>query len=139
MTIRFFSKNSLTLKLDELYKFNPSVSMFNYINNPTNHRDVTLRCLSINSSHHGYQSRNNSKLSFIRFKRTALQSSFVYGSMRNWNMLPMNQKSTSTSSFKINFKNQFCSKNQSFFLFLLFLLFFRYFSPVILSMSIMFQ
>ena len=87
----FFMKN-LILKLDDLYKFNLSVSMFNYINNPTDLRDFNSSCLSFTSSYHGCQTRTNSILSVIRFNRTASQSSFVYHSIKNWNMLPRNLK-----------------------------------------------
>ena len=38
----FFFKANLILKLDVPYKFNLSVSIFNYFNNETNHRDFIL-------------------------------------------------------------------------------------------------
>ena len=106
----YFFKNNLILKLDDLYRFNLSVSMFNYINNPTDHRDFISCSLTYNSSYHGYSTRTNNNLSVIRFNRTASQSSFVYQSIKNWNMLPMNLKTTSKTNFKIKLRKHFCSQ-----------------------------
>ena len=113
----YFLKSNLILKLDDFNKFNISVSLFNYINNPTNPRDFISSRLSLNSSYHGYETRTYSNLYVIRFNRTASQSSFVYRSIKNWNMLPMNLKSTSTANLKIKPTNHFRSHYQSFFFF----------------------
>ena len=109
-----FFINNLILKLGDFYKFNLSVSMFNYINNLTNQRDCILSCIFFNLSYHGYQTRTNSNLSVIRFNRTASQSSFVYKSMKNWNMLPVNLKSISTAKLKIKLKITFAHNTKCF-------------------------
>ena len=83
-----FFKNNLILKLDELYKFNLSKSMFNYINNPIPCSDYISSCLSYNSNYHSYQTRTQNDLSIIRFNRTSSQSSFIYQGTKVWNKLP---------------------------------------------------
>ena len=138
----YFSKNNLILKLDDLYKFNLAMSMFNYINNPTDHRDLISSRLTYNSSYHGYSTRTNNNLSVIRFSCTASQSSFVYQSIKNWFMLPLNLKSTSKTNFKVKLrKTLLLSILKAYFIsfFFLFLLFFSHFSPLIPSVLIVFQ
>ena len=115
-----FFINNLILKLGDFYKFNLSVSMFNYINNLTNQRDCILSCIFFNLSYHGYQTRTNSNLSVIRFNRIASQSSFVYQSPKNWNMLPMNLKKVSTANFKTKLKITFAFITKVFFYFFCF-------------------
>ena len=106
-----FFKNNLILKLDELYKFNLSKSMFNYINNPSPCSDYISSCLSYNSNYHSYQTRTQNDLSVIRFNRTASQSSFIYQGTKVWNNLPQNLKTVnSAENFKFKLKKHFCSQ-----------------------------
>ena len=102
LTIRnpFSKKNNLILELDDLYKFSLSFSMFNYINNSINHKDIISSCISFNSTHHECQTRMRSNLSVIHFNR-----------INNWNNLPTKLKNiTSSANFRIKLKNHFCSQ-----------------------------
>ena len=102
-------ENNLILKLDDLYKFNMSISTINYMKNSINQRDFISSCLSFILTYHEYQTGMGSNLSVTRFNRTASQSSYIYQSINNWSTLPTNLKNiTSSTSFRIKLKYHFC-------------------------------
>ena len=94
--------------MDNFYKFNLSISMFNYISNPTNCRDFISSSLSSNSTYHDYPTSTNNNLFVNRFNRTVSQSSYIHQSKKKiifhsriWEisvLLP-----NSESNFKITF------------------------------------
>ena len=102
-----FFKNSPILKLNELYKFNLSKSMFNYISNPIHCNDYISSCLSYNSNYHRYQTKKQSDLSIIHFDRNTFQSSFIYQGTKVWNNLPQILKIIiSADNFKFKLKKK---------------------------------
>ena len=104
--MNFFFKNNLVLKLEVLYKFILSSSRFNCMNNPTIYRDFISSCISSTSIYHEYQPRLRNNLSYIRFNRTAAQSSYFHQSIKNWNDLLTNLRIISSSTiFRIKLKN----------------------------------
>ena len=110
-----FSKNNLILKLDVLYKFNLSISIFNCMNNSTIHGDFISSWKSSNSTYHEYQTRLRNFSSVSHFNRTVSQSSYIYQSINKWNELATNLKfNRSSTSFRIKLKRSFALSAKAF-------------------------
>ena len=103
----FFKENGL-LKLNDIYRLNLTSHMYNIRINPANY-DISLHPRSM-SSIHSYNTRNRDSFTIPRYNRTASQSSFLYQSAKEWNLIPQQIKDSSgCASFKSNLRNYYCS------------------------------
>ena len=103
----YFKENGL-LKLNDIYRVNLTSHIYNMKKNPANY-DSSLHPRSM-SSIHSYNTRNRDSLTIPRYNRTASQSSFLYQSTKEWNLLPQQIKDSSGyASFKKNLRNYYCS------------------------------
>ena len=98
----FYFKDHNFLRLNELYLFNLSSSVFKYKNFDLN-LAIALPARSDLSSH---ATRNRFDLSVPYFRRAKSQNSFSYQSAKAWNSIPMDVRSIdSFHCFKIKLKS----------------------------------
>ena len=103
-----FKENGL-LKLVDIYRLNLACHMYNIRKMPANY-DISLRPRSM-SSIHSYETRNS--IAIPRYNKTTSQSSFLYQSAKEWNLIPECIKnSRSLASFKGNLRRFYCDQYQ---------------------------
>ena len=104
----YFKENGL-LKLHDIYRLNLTSHTYNIRNNPSNY-DISLHPRAM-SSIHSYNTRNRNSLTIPRYNRTASQSSFLFQSSKEWNLIPQQIKdSSSCTSFKYNLRKFYYSQ-----------------------------
>ena len=106
-TNEFFKENGL-LKINDIYRLNLSSHMYNITQAPGSY-DISLHP-RIMSNIHRYNTRNRNSFNIPRYNKTTSQSSFLYQSAKEWNLIPQQIKdSSSYSSFKNNLRGLYCS------------------------------
>ena len=103
-----YFKNNGLLKLKDIYRLNLCTHMYKITESPANY-DISLQPRTL-SSIHSYNTRNSNNIATPRCNRTTTQSSFLYQSAREWNILPQQIKGSKTSSsFKYALRQYYCS------------------------------
>ena len=104
----YFKENGL-LKLYDIYRLNLTSHMYNIRKNPDNY-DTSIHPSTM-SSIHSHNTRNRNSFAVPRYNRAASQSSFMYQSAKEWNLIPQQVRDSSGSaSFKSNLRKFYCSR-----------------------------
>ena len=102
-------KDNGFLKLADIYRLNLACHMFKIIKTPANY-DTSLHPSSM-SSLHSYNTRNRNSIAIPRYNKKTSQSSFLYQSAKEWNLIPDHIKNSSgLASFKSNLRMFYCSQ-----------------------------
>ena len=101
-----YFKNNNILKLKELYKLNLCSLLFDYIH--TDNVFTFSNRLTTHAQTHSHDTRNQNNISLPRYTKSRSQSSFLYQSIKEWNLLPNTIKhSTNKNSFKVRLKSHY--------------------------------
>ena len=101
-----FKENGL-LKITDIYRTNLLCHLYKIRNMPANY-DASLHP-RLMSTIHSYSTRNSNNLEIPRYNKATSQSSFLFQSAKEWNIIPENiRNSSSLASFKSNLRRFYC-------------------------------
>ena len=102
-----FKENGL-LKITDIYRMNLLCHLYKIRNMPANY-DASLHP-RLMSTIHSYSTRNSNNLEIPRYNKATSQSSFLFQSAKEWNLIPEYiRNSSSLASFKSNLRRFYCN------------------------------